>query len=647
MSIFDEQISRKPNKYPWADEFADTMHDGFWTVREFSFSSDVQDFKVSLSEKEREVIIKTLSAIGQIEIAVKKFWAKLGDNLPHPSISDLGYVLANTEVIHNRAYEKLLSILGLEEVFEENLKLDIIKGRVNYLQKYNHKYYKDYKKQYVYAIILFSLFIENVSLFSQFYIILWFGRYRNVLKDTTQQVNYTKNEECYIEGTEVLTPNGWMDFKDIKIGDYVYQYCQDGMIELTQVQHKTVKQFTGDMIKFSRKSQECIVTPNHDMVFFTKAKGFQKKKASDFKIHKNTLIPIGGYLRDNGDLITSLSNEDRLRLAIQADGSNSYWINTSGEKLLHGVAGGYTHSFGLTKQRKQIRLEQILNDLSIEYTSTDPDQKTGEKIYKIRYNHDFNYKTLDWVTFSNKSQNWCKEFVEECSKWDGFELDSDGIGYCSIVKKNIDTVQIAAILGGFVTSIYEGSESERNPSYSNCFKLHMSKRDHKPRSHGVKKENYNYSGNVYCITVPSGAILTRLNNKVFISGNCIHAKVGIKIINTIKEELPELFDKELEDRILHEAEEAFKAESKMIDWIIGDFKDQRISADVLKEYIKSRINDSLIDIGYKKLFTINQELARDFEWMDEEVLGNNSVDFFHQRPVDYSRGVLIDEDDLV
>ena len=47
MSIFDEQISRKPNKYPWADEFADTMHDGFWTVREFSFSSDVQDFKVS------------------------------------------------------------------------------------------------------------------------------------------------------------------------------------------------------------------------------------------------------------------------------------------------------------------------------------------------------------------------------------------------------------------------------------------------------------------------------------------------------------------------------------------------------------------------------------------------------------------------
>jgi hypothetical protein len=59
-------------------------------------------------------VIRTLSAIGQIEIAVKTFWAKLGENLPHPSLQDLGYVMANTEVIHNNAYERLISILGLE-----------------------------------------------------------------------------------------------------------------------------------------------------------------------------------------------------------------------------------------------------------------------------------------------------------------------------------------------------------------------------------------------------------------------------------------------------------------------------------------------------------------------------------------------------
>jgi ribonucleoside-diphosphate reductase beta chain len=141
------------------------------------------------------VIKNTLSAIAQIEVAVKKFWSKVGDNFPHPSINDLGAVMSHVEVIHNLAYEKLLNVLNLDDVFEENLKLDIIKGRVKYLRKYTHRYYENSKKQYLYALVLFTLFVENVSLFSQFYVINWFNRYKNVLKDTAQQVAYTAKEE--------------------------------------------------------------------------------------------------------------------------------------------------------------------------------------------------------------------------------------------------------------------------------------------------------------------------------------------------------------------------------------------------------------------------------------------------------------------
>ena len=195
MSIFTEQISRKPDLYPWATEFIESMHAGFWTDKEFNFQSDIQDFKVALTAQEREIVVRALSAIGQIEVAVKKFWAKLGDNLPHPSLSDLGYVMANTEVVHGNAYERLLVVLGLEDVFEENLQLPIIGRRVRYLRKYTHRYYKDSRQQYVYALILFTIFIENVSLFSQFYIVNWFNRYRNVLRDTAQQTQYTRNEE--------------------------------------------------------------------------------------------------------------------------------------------------------------------------------------------------------------------------------------------------------------------------------------------------------------------------------------------------------------------------------------------------------------------------------------------------------------------
>ena len=193
--IFEEQITRKPDNYPWTEEYISAMHNGFWTDKEFNFQSDIQDFKVNLNDQEREMVKRSLSAIGQIEVAVKTFWANLGQNLPHPSLTDLGFVMANVEVIHNNAYERLLKVLDLEDVFEENMSLDIIQNRIKYLRKYLKKCYKDDKKQYLYSLILFTLYVENVSLFAQFYTINYFNRFRNYLKDTAQQVAYTSREE--------------------------------------------------------------------------------------------------------------------------------------------------------------------------------------------------------------------------------------------------------------------------------------------------------------------------------------------------------------------------------------------------------------------------------------------------------------------
>ena len=103
--------------------------------------------------------------------------------------------MANSEVIHNMAYEKLLDVLHLTHVFEENLNEEVIRGRVEYLKKYNKKTYEDDRKQYIYSIILFTLFVENVSLFSQFYVIMHMNRNKSVMKDCAQQIQYTRNEE--------------------------------------------------------------------------------------------------------------------------------------------------------------------------------------------------------------------------------------------------------------------------------------------------------------------------------------------------------------------------------------------------------------------------------------------------------------------
>ena len=231
--IFDEQIQRKPDNYPWAKEFIDTAWETFWTPDEFNFTQDYNDYKVNMTDEERQVLTRTLSAIQQIEVAVKTFWANLGDNLPHPSLRDLGYVMANQEVIHNNAYEKLLTVLGLEDTFEANLSNPVIAGRVDYLRKYLKKVYENDKKQYVYAITLFTLFVENVSLFSQFFIILHMNRTRGILKDTAQQVKYTRNEEWVHAqvGIKIINTikNEYPELFDQELQDRIADECKEAI----------------------------------------------------------------------------------------------------------------------------------------------------------------------------------------------------------------------------------------------------------------------------------------------------------------------------------------------------------------------------------------------------------------------------------
>jgi len=71
--------------------------------------------------------------------------------------------------------------------------------------------------------------------------------------------------------------------------------------------------------------------------------------------------------------------------------------------------------------------------------------------------------------------------------------------------------------------------------------------------------------------------------------------------------------------------------------MIGDYKDSRIGADILKGYVQKRLNDSLEMIGFKKIFNVSQEIIDLTMWMDEDVMGNTMTDFFHKRPVEYSK----------
>ena len=206
MSIFDKRSHYKPFEYGnLTNPLIEAMWASHWTHKEFSFSGDIQDYHTKLSIQEQGVIKRSLLIISQVEVAVKSYWANIGNLIPKPEIADMGAVFGGIEVIHSRAYAEILEKLGLNEEFQKLLSEDIIAKRVNYLTKYLNKVYKSDRKNICYSLALFTLFTENVSLFSQFYTILGFNRYRNVLKDVANVVEYTSKEEnLHAEGGMAL-----------------------------------------------------------------------------------------------------------------------------------------------------------------------------------------------------------------------------------------------------------------------------------------------------------------------------------------------------------------------------------------------------------------------------------------------------------
>tara|TARA_B110000483_G_scaffold12954_1_gene14737 strand:- start:107 stop:841 length:735 start_codon:yes stop_codon:yes gene_type:complete len=115
--------------------------------------------------------------------------------MPKPEIGSVGATFSESEVRHQDAYSHLLEILGLNAEFNQLKKKPVIMRRVNYLETALKNSKSEDNKEYTEAILLFSLFIEHVSLFSQFLIIMAFNKEKNLFKGISNVVEATSKEE--------------------------------------------------------------------------------------------------------------------------------------------------------------------------------------------------------------------------------------------------------------------------------------------------------------------------------------------------------------------------------------------------------------------------------------------------------------------
>lgn len=325
---------------------------------------------------------------------------------------------------------------------------------------------------------------------------------------------YEESIHCYIEGTEILTEDGFKDFRDLKPSDLVGQYEEDGTISFVKPHSYYKDDFSGDLIKFSNQSDSysLIVTPDHRCVTLNERKNDRLEiLRAEGLSPLNRRFPVSGNLKAGERKFTDW---DRLRIACQADGSI---VNKHQEDL--GSRSGYIcWSFNLKKQRKKKRLLEIASRLNLEIKEHPLPEKHG-KINHSKFRiwvpiEQEIEKNFDWVKLREISFEWIRDFIDELKNWDGSGRNVSSVVYCSNNKSCIDKVKLLAHLAGFRAGLYISETSSGNPHYQ----VHIHKKGF-VSGKIVSKEHIHYEGKVYCVGVPSGMLVVRYQDKIAISGN--------------------------------------------------------------------------------------------------------------------------------
>src|SRR5690625_279462 len=269
--IFKHRLNLKPYEYPQLIEYQHAIQHSYWLHTEFNYTSDIHDFHSGISDVERNAIKNAMLAIAQVEVAVKNFWGDLHNRMPKPEVGAVGSTFAANEVIHHDAYSHLLEILGLNSEFERISEIPELYQRVRYLTNSVKLAKTESDRDFTLSLVLFSLFIEHVSLFSQFLIIMAFNKHRNIFKGISNVIEATSKEEQIhglfgIELVNIIREEKpeWFDDKMERaiIGACLEAYRSEGIVidwiyekgDLDFLPKDTVKEFVKNRLNNSLES---------------------------------------------------------------------------------------------------------------------------------------------------------------------------------------------------------------------------------------------------------------------------------------------------------------------------------------------------------------------------------------------------------
>jgi ribonucleoside-diphosphate reductase beta chain len=190
MSLLTPRATYAPFEYDQAYKYWELQQQSHWLHTEIAMASDINDWKMLLTETEKHVVGHILKGFTQSEVFIQEYWSQMVAKwFKKPEIQMMSAAFASMESIHAVSYAYLNQSLGLED-FEAFLHEPTAKAKIDRLVGTKGKT----KEEIARSLAIFSAFNEGVNLFSSFAILLNFSRF-NKMKGLGQIISFSIKDE--------------------------------------------------------------------------------------------------------------------------------------------------------------------------------------------------------------------------------------------------------------------------------------------------------------------------------------------------------------------------------------------------------------------------------------------------------------------
>lgn len=214
MGLMTPRPTYSPFEYPQAYKYWELAQQSHWLHTEVAMASDINDWKMNLSDTEKAVIGHILKGFTQSEIFIQEYWgSNVSGWFKKPEIQMMAATFSAFESIHAVSYAYLNDSLGLSD-FAAFLHEPTAKAKIDRLMEKKGKS----KVEIARSLAIFSAFNEGVNLFSSFAILLNFSRF-NKMKGLGQIIAFSIKDEslhsdagCWLFRTLIQeNPEIWND----------------------------------------------------------------------------------------------------------------------------------------------------------------------------------------------------------------------------------------------------------------------------------------------------------------------------------------------------------------------------------------------------------------------------------------------------